>query len=193
MGKASPEQMQHAMDAAATNGNIGGDAQQFAERGLGVDCIGFIMNNLISNDHYGDFGPEGLRYGDGRMRDEDYNRLLNFNVTSFADNDMTSEVENSADWRAMDVVTWTGTTENDRAGHVMMVHSAEPHETVPGVQKVVLMHSNDNGPEEVTYYHHPATGTWSLSAEGAAAERADANLIPERAIVRRADVGDDTA
>ena len=125
---------------------------------FGVDCIGLVMNTLLSEEEYEDFVPSNTN-------GTDFERYLNVNCRHFEAS--SEQISDPEDWRAMDVITWTG---GKGAGHVIMIRDVS--KTGEGEYTVNCVESSGSqGPRRSRF-------TWS-QAEGFSGH------IPARATVRR--------
>lgn len=175
MGKASPAQLEaafsEAVDAGVIHASVGKspdqaltstEIEEWGHKHFGVDCIGLVMNTLLSSDDYADFVPENT---DGT----DFQRYMNVNTHDFEA--ASEEVEDPSQWRALDVITW----KDGKSGHVILIRSVSEGED--GVWNLDTVESAvSTGPRRGKY-------TWS-EAEGFN------SYIPDHATVRRASMPD---
>lgn len=111
MGKASPDQVQGALETAVAAGvvhtHVGKspdagltqeDIQAWAnDNSIGVDCIGLVMNMLVTSETFAEFDAG---------KDSDYARMMDVNVTRFIP--ASTELPDPRMWRPLDVLAFTG-------------------------------------------------------------------------------------
>ena len=183
MGKASPEQVQGTMQVAVELGVVHEHAGKSEDEALtqrdieswakaesiGVDCIGLVMNMLVTSEAYGDF--------DAGQR-SDYATMMNVNVTRFIA--ASTELESPDLWRPLDALTWVG--------HVVMVRDVKPLDG--GIVFLDCVESSGStGPRHSKYWYTPegnASGAHFATSEAAAREGGQRGFIQSDACVRRA-------
>ncbi len=154
VGKASPDELEITLSNAAQSGliheHLGLDpntplephhVQAFANDTVGVDCSGFVTEQLHSSSQF-----EGIDSAPGR-HDPYWGTSIS---TIEKSEDFEDMPQSPSEWRAMDVIGWAG--DGQDVGHVVMVKEVQPHPTKEGVYRVTCVESyGGNGPAETTY------------------------------------------
>lgn len=153
-GKASPAQMQAAVQLCIDKGAVKRDLgvenkdltkkqiEEWSREKLGVDCIGFAWNVLLSDGQYSDFEPTR---GDGTAAETDSDKLQDINCKHFMDSatDLTSS---PASWRTLDCIVWSS--------HIILLYDVKEVEDEEEILHVETVESSrSDGPNANALYY----------------------------------------
>jgi hypothetical protein len=205
MGKGSPEGVQKGVQASFDAGRIHADPEvnkavsaaltmddleKYCHGRYGVDCIGFVLQALLTFPDYASYMPAHIAAKYPQPMSEKLSHFRRLAETNTADFEAASdELADPKTWRPLDVITWGG---SGGSGHVILIRSTSL--LASGIWEVQCAESvggkwEVNGPKTSTYFYAPtadAAGLHWATSEADAMAGSMYGVILARATVRRA-------
>jgi hypothetical protein len=208
MGKGAPEGVQKGVQASFDAGRIHAhpdvnkevgvkltvdDLEKYCHGLYGVDCIGFVLQALLTFPYYASYMPAHIAAKYPQPMSEKLSHFRRLAETNTADFEAASdELADPKTWRPLDVITWGG---SGGSGHVILIRSTSL--LASGIWEVQCAESvggkwEVNGPKTSTYFYAPtanAAGLHWATSEADAIAGSMYGVILARATVRRAKMG----